>query len=119
MSLDEPFPLDAVPSRVRQAILNEFNGRCPSVREVTEISDREWLTVPGIGLAGLERIRRVTDEQQWQSARLSDAELLHRLEWLQQELRWLEARLKARLPKVAAGDETGRQEVPQASDRHA
>jgi hypothetical protein len=118
MSLDEPFPLDAVPSRVRNAILNEFNGRCPSVREVTELSDREWLTVPDIGPAALERIRRVTSEQLWQPARLSDAELLERLEWLQKELRWLEDRLKARLPKMAAGDEAGRREVPQASDSH-
>ncbi|WP_210252240.1 hypothetical protein, partial [Microvirga tunisiensis] len=42
MTLEEPFPLDAVPSRVRAAILNAFKGRCPSVREMAEISDRDW-----------------------------------------------------------------------------
>jgi len=32
-------------------------------------------------------------------ARLSDAELLDRLEWLQEELRWLHDQIKARLSK--------------------
>lgn len=39
MRLDEPFPLQAVPSRVRHAILQEFKGCCPSIREVAEIPD--------------------------------------------------------------------------------
>ncbi len=119
MSLDQPFPLAAVPSQVRQVILNEFKGRCPSMREVAEIPDRRWLETPGVGPVSLKIIRSVTDEQQRQSALLSDAELLKRLEWLQKELRWLEKQLKARLPKMATGDETSRQEDSQPSDNHA
>jgi hypothetical protein len=111
MPLDEPFPLATVPSRVRYAILNEFNGRCPSLREVADISDRDWLTVPGVGPTVLEMIRSFTDERQWQTGsdsltRLSDAQLMKRLKRLQKELRWLEGQLKALLPKIAMGDET-------------
>jgi hypothetical protein len=105
MHLDEPFPLQAVPSRVRDAILQEFKGRCPNLREVAEIPDSYWLATPSIGPAFLEKIRSLTDEQPLQTARpsfarLSDAELLDRLEWLQEELRWLHDQLKARLSKA-------------------
>jgi hypothetical protein len=119
MSLDQPFPLDAVPSWLRNAILNTFKGRCPITREVAGISDRDWLTVPGIGPAALEMIRSVTDEQQRPQKRLSDAELLNRLEWLQQELHWLEEQLKARMPKMAIGNETDSQKASQPSGTHA
>jgi hypothetical protein len=119
MPLDEPFPLAAVPSRLRQAILNEFAGRCPSIQEVAEISDRDWLKTPDIGPAALKMIRSVTDERKRQTARLSDAELLNRLEWVQKELRWLERQLKGRLLRVATEDETGDQKTSQPSDNHA
>jgi hypothetical protein len=102
MRLNEPFPLQAVPSRVRIAILNEFKGRCPSLQEVTKIPDSYWLSTPAIGPAHLAIIRSITDAQPQQTARpssvrLSDAELLDRLEWLQEELRWLHDQLRARL----------------------
>ena len=105
MRLDEPFPLQAVPSRVRDAILQEFKGRCPNLREVAEIPDSYWLSTPAIGPAHLAMIRSITDEQPQptaspSSARLSNAELLDRLEWLQEELRWLHDQLKARLSKT-------------------
>ena len=119
MPLDEPFPLAAVPSPVRLAILKEFKGRCPSVREVTEISDERWLKTPGVGPVVLKIIRSVTNEQQSQPARLSDAELLKRLEWLQEELRWLEGQLKSRLFKTATQHETGHAETSQPSDTHS
>jgi hypothetical protein len=106
MPLDRPFPLVAVPSRVRHAILNEFNGRCPSIREVVEKSDRDWLTIPGVGPAILEMIRSVTDAEPQQAAsparpHLTDVELLDRLECLQDELRWLQDQMEARLLKTA------------------
>jgi hypothetical protein len=106
MHLDEPFPLQAVSSRLRNAILQEFKGRCPSLREVTDIPDRHWLSTPAIGTTHLAMIRSVTDEQPQPTARpsltqLSDAELLDRLEWLQEELRWLHDQLRASLSKPA------------------
>jgi hypothetical protein len=101
MHLDERFPLEAVPSRVRHALLDEFKGRCPSVREIDQIPDKHWLATPGIGPNVLQTIRSITNaglEQEVHrltSRRLSDAELLNRLEQLQEDLRWLKAQLKA------------------------
>jgi hypothetical protein len=106
MDWDEPFPLSAVPPRVRNTILNEFKGRCPSIREVAEIPDSDWLATPNIGPAFLEQIRSVTDAPPEQTAspscsRLTDGELLGRLEWLQDELRWLQEQMETRLLKTA------------------
>ena len=94
MDWDEPFPLNAVPPRVRNTILNEFKGRCPSIREVAEIPDSYWLATPNIGPTFLEQIRSVTDAPPEQTVsppcpRLTNGELLDRLERLQDELRWL------------------------------
>jgi hypothetical protein len=103
MSLDEPFPLEAVPSRVRYALLLEFKGRCPSLREVDQIPDKHWLTMPGMGPASLEMVRSIINARVPQapshaaSHNLSDAQLLRRLEQLQEDLSWLEAQLKARM----------------------
>ena len=104
MHLDQPFPLEAVPARVRYALLLEFKGRCPFLREVDQIPDKHWLTVPGMGPASLEMIRSIIQAQAPQAPshnaprHLSDAELLRRLEQLQKDLRWLEAQLVARMP---------------------
>jgi hypothetical protein len=105
MGEDEPFPLNAVPPRVRNAVLNEFKGRCPSIQEVAEIPDSYWLATPSIGPTFLEQIRRVTGAAQ-QTSRpsrpyLTDAEFLERLERLQDELRWLQDQMEARLLKTA------------------
>jgi len=106
MDWDEPFPLNAVPPRVRKTILSEFKARCPSIREVAETPDSYWLATPNIGPTILEQIRRVTGAALEQTAspsrpRLTDAELLDRLERLQDELRWLQDRMEAKLLKTA------------------
>jgi hypothetical protein len=106
MDWDEPFPLTAVPPRVRNTILNEFKGRCPSIREVAEIPDSQWLATPNIGPTFLKQIRSVADAEPQQTSnssrpRLTDAELLGRLEWLQDELRWLQEQMETRLLKTA------------------
>jgi hypothetical protein len=104
MPLDEPFPLEALPWRVRYALLLEFKGRCPSLREVDQISDKHWLTMPGMGPASLEMVRSIINARGQQapsgaaSHNLSDAQLLRRLEQLQEDLNWLEAQLKSRMP---------------------
>jgi hypothetical protein len=105
MPLDEPFPLEAVPSQVRHAVLREFNGRRPSLREIDQIPDKHWLATPGIGPAYLGTIRNITNAARGQEVShasahsLSDAELLRRLEGFQEDLHWLECQLKARMPK--------------------
>ena len=103
MYMDEPFPLEAVPLRVQHPLLREFEGRCPSLREVDQTPDRQWLATPGIGPTSLETIRSITRAgreppvSHAASPSLSDAELLRRLERLQAELQSLEAELKARM----------------------
>lgn len=94
MRSDQPFPLEAIPSRVRTAILREFQGRCPSIEEVAQIPDKQWLSTPDIGERSVEIIHDITDAARQQETRrlgaqLTDTELLERLEWLQKELRWL------------------------------
>lgn len=102
MRLDDPFPLEAVSSRLRHAILREFQGRCPTLREMAQIPDRRWLSTPDVGPRSVEIIHDFTDAARQQTispldARLTDAELLKRLEWLQKEVRWLRDFLKDKL----------------------
>jgi hypothetical protein len=104
MRLDEPFPLEAVPSRLRNAILREFQGRCPSIREMAQIPDRQWLSTPDVGPRSVEIIHDLADGARQQTdcppyPQLADAELLERLEWLQKEVRWLQDVLKAKIFK--------------------
>jgi len=105
MHLDEPFPLEALPSQVGHAILREFKGRCPSLREIDQVPDKHWLATPGIGPIYLEKIRDIINALRGQEVSrataksLSDAELLRRLEMLQEDLHRLEAQLKARMLK--------------------
>jgi hypothetical protein len=98
MRLDEPFPLEALPPRLRNAILKEFQGRHPSIGEVAQIPDKQWLSTPDVGQRSMEIIHDITDAARPQtSARLTDNELSQRLEWLQGELRWFQSILKGRM----------------------
>lgn len=102
MHENELFPLEIVPSWLKTAILREFKGRRPTVREVNRICDRSWLAVPGIGQTALASIRQATGYRQplsvnGSAARISDAELLTRLESLQEELQSLSGILNAAL----------------------
>lgn len=106
MHEDEAFPLETVPSWVRTAVLREFSGRRPTVGEVSRICDRSWLAVPGIGRSALASIRQVTDNQQplhpdASAVVMSDAELVKRLEALQEELRSLSEILNATLSPIS------------------
>ena len=92
MQLNDPFPLNSFPSQVKNAILDEFKGRCPTILEVAHIPDAYWLATPAIGPAILERIRSFTHV-----GRLTDAELLDRLDFLLDELRCIDDALKARI----------------------
>ena len=101
MQLDEPVPFEAITPRVRRVILNEFQGRWPSVHEIAQVSNRHWLATPGVGPSVLQQIRSITHlpQQQLDSdrPRFTDAELLDRLEFLQEELRWIRHTLKAKM----------------------
>jgi hypothetical protein len=105
MYQDEIFPLDAIPPRVRRAILHEFQGRRPTIQEVAQISDRHWLATPDIGPSTLEKIHEVLHPQTHQgdgaSSKMTDAELLDRLEFIQEELRSIRHILKTRIGKTS------------------
>jgi len=102
MGLDDPFPLEKCSGRVRGAVLAEFQGRCPTIREVASISDAQWLTVPNIGPTTLEEIRRYIGEapaeQRLQNLpSMDDGELLSRLNRVQRELNVIATAIRARV----------------------
>lgn len=102
MGLDDPFPIEKCSGRVRGAVLAEFKGRCPTIREVASISDAQWLTVPNIGPTTLEEIRRFIGEapaeQRLQSLPvMDDGELLSRLNRLQRELNLIASAIRSRI----------------------
>lgn len=105
MRLDDPFPLETIPSPAKHAMLDVFKGRWPSVREVAQVPDAYWLATPAIGRKLLQTIRAVTDAPRFETdvsalPRLTDAELLDRLENLREELRYIHATLKAKTRKA-------------------
>ena len=102
MGLDDPFPIEKCSGRVRGAILAEFQGRCPTIREVASISDAQWLTVPNIGPTTLEELRSMTQplpngEDGAAAAQMPTQEILFRLTRLQRELNILVGEIRARL----------------------
>jgi len=101
MGLDDPFPIEKCSGRVRGAILTEFHGRCPTIREVASISDAQWLTVPNIGPTTLEELRSMATpvpdgEVPSPASGIPDGELLSRLNRLQRELNILVSEIRAR-----------------------
>ncbi|MXQ14036.1 hypothetical protein [Microvirga makkahensis] len=102
MLLSDPFPLDRLPKPVQHAIQTEFQGRSPTLHEIVQILDTQWLTLPGMGPTRLARLRALLAESMGKQDQLSGltrmtvAELLIRYDRLtvQQE------RLQAKLGKV-------------------
>jgi len=106
MGLDDPFPIDKCSGRVRGAILAEFQGRCPTIREVASISDAQWLTVPNIGPTTLEELRSLAlhppnGETPPVTTGMGDGELLSRLNRLQRELNIVAGEIRARIAPAA------------------
>ncbi|MFD2222751.1 hypothetical protein ACFSM9_03145 [Microvirga arabica] len=102
MGLDDPFPIEKCSGRVRGAILAEFQGRCPTIREVASISDAQWLTVPNIGPTTLEELRSMTQqvpsrEDDAAAPHMADHEVLSRLNRLQRELNLIVSEIRSRL----------------------
>jgi hypothetical protein len=106
MGLDDPFPIEKCSGRVRGAVLAEFHGRCPTIREVASISDAQWLTVPNIGPTTLEEIRRyigdIPAEQRLQDLpTMEDGELLSRLNRVQRELNLIISAIRTRVASTS------------------
>lgn len=112
MSLDDPFPLNQLPSRVRNAILREFNGRCPSQQEVAEISDARWLSTPDIGTGALKKIRALGQDDHPSTGAMADTELLWRLTALQAELRLIQRSVRMQLSRSSTNAYSLHQQPP-------
>ena len=99
MQLDDPFPVERLPKRVQETILDEFRGRPPTALEVARVPDTHWLTLPGMGPMTLARLRSLTEEIGEQVgpstlAGLTVDHLLQRHEHLLAQKDQLQARLR-------------------------
>ena len=106
MRLDNPFPIDGCSPRLRNVILGEFQGRCPTLQEVFSISAKQWLKVPGVGqtlLTELEAImqNRLEQTKGQASVQMTDAEVIARLELLQRDLKRLCHEVQTRLDNAS------------------
>jgi hypothetical protein len=61
MQLSDPFPIERLPKLVQQAIQTEFQGRPPTVQEIVQALDTQWLTLPGMGPTRLARLRALAE----------------------------------------------------------
>jgi hypothetical protein len=60
LQLDDPFPLEELPPRVREIILTEFGGLHPTIREVAGVPDTQWLKLSGMGPRLVALMRSLT-----------------------------------------------------------
>jgi hypothetical protein len=94
------FPIEALPSRIKDAVLTEFHGRCPTVLEVARTPDSYWLTVPNMGRSSLAQLRSVTKGVRRNVgiptlSGLSDAELLTQARHTERQLSEFSSALKS------------------------
>jgi hypothetical protein len=57
VAFDDTFPIDKLGPRVRDTILAEFGGRCPTIHEMAGFTDRDLLKLPGFGPVTLRKLR--------------------------------------------------------------
>jgi hypothetical protein len=95
----DPFPIEKLPLRIKQAVLNEFEGRCPTVLEVASTPDSHWLTVPNMGPTSLGQLRSATKGMRRKVgiptlSEVQDSELLLRTRQLEKQFQCLRNELK-------------------------
>ena len=100
MRKGDPFPIDQLPPRIKNAVLSEFKGRCPTILEVVSTPDSHWLSVPNMGHTSLARLRSVTKGMRRKVglptlAGLPDTELLMQTQHLERQLKHVCKQLKA------------------------
>ena len=105
MRPSDPFPLERCSSRLRAAILLEFQGRHPTLQEVASIPPRQWLTVPGVGQTLLTELEAVVGgHQEWMKtstpAGPTDADMIDQLERLQRDLERLRRELRTLIDNI-------------------
>jgi hypothetical protein len=94
------FPIETLPPRIKDAVLAEFHGRCPTVLEVATTPDSHWLTVPNMGRSSLAQLRSATRGVRRKVgiptlSGLSDAELLAQAQHTERQLRELSSALRS------------------------
>jgi hypothetical protein len=109
--LDDPFPIHSFGLRIRESILDEFGGRCPTVQEVAGISDSLLLKLPGMGPATLRKLRSATHGlkvgidaiERWSNARLLSERnrLLDEVRHHQDEFKRQQSELRRRLDLIS------------------
>jgi hypothetical protein len=95
----EPFPINRLPPRAREAVLTEFQGCCPTVLEVARLPDAYWLKVPNMGPSAIAKLRSLTFSTRQTTGLdsltgLSDVELLAQSKLLKNDLRRIQEDLK-------------------------
>jgi hypothetical protein len=93
-----PFPLEELAIRVRHTILEEFEGRRPSILEVDSLPDNHWLQLPNIGpkvLASMRELARGASRKAGRSslAGMTDAELNAECDHLNDQRKAIDAQL--------------------------
>lgn len=94
------FPIESLPPRIKDAVLTEFHGRCPTILEVATTPDAHWLTLPNMGPASVAQLRSVTSGMRRKVgiptlSGLSDAELLITARNLEGQLSELRGAIRA------------------------
>jgi hypothetical protein len=117
MHPSDPFPLERCSSRLRTAILSEFQGRHPTIQDVADIPPQKWLTVPGIGQTLLTELEVIIQAHQgWIKSNLpassTDAKLVDQLDRLQHDLERLRRELRSVIDTIRR-----KQSDPDSSDQ--
>ncbi len=94
MAPKDPFPIERCSSRLRTAVLTEFNQSCPTFQDILSISPKRWMTVPGMGVTLLHELEGILQSEHFvteaaYSPTVNDADLLVRIERLRRDLRSL------------------------------
>jgi hypothetical protein len=105
MEPSDPFPIERCSSRLKTAILAEFNGRSPTYQDILNLSPKEWMSVPGMGPALLRELHSIVQNPSAVAEVASfetreDADLMARLERFQEDLKRLQHDLRELLSEA-------------------
>lgn len=111
MQPNDPFPLERCSLRLRKVILEVFQGRCPTLQEVFSIPPKQWLKVPGMGSTLLKEMeasmrRYQSGTKRRRPERITDAELIVRLERLESDLERVRRELLIRITERQSNDDS-------------
>ena len=99
MEPSDPLPTERCSSRLKTAILAEFEGRSPTYQDILNLSPKEWMSVPGMGPALLRELHSIVQNPSAVADVVSfetreDADLMARLERFQEDLKRLQHDLR-------------------------